>query len=254
MKINWKYKYGIILIVVSIVIFSLHMTLFHNSEEVYSYFLLHLGFIPIDVLLVALVLEEIVSRKEKEAIYEKLDMIMGAFFFELGDDLLFLISSIDNQDQAINKLLKNIGSWDIKDYNIALKAMKKSGADFNGDLDSVEGKQFLYNLRECLHGKRDFLIDLIENPNLLEKDNFSSLLLAIFHLTQELELRGQLDTLPTSDYNHLVGDINRVYTALMIEWVNYLRYLKSHYPYMISIAIRTNPFNTNSNIVIDEVV
>ena len=251
MKINWKYKYGIILIISSLVIFSLHLTIFHNSEEIYSYVLLHLGFIPIDVLIVALVLEEIISRKEKEAIYEKLDMIMSAFFFELGDDLLFLISSIDNQDQAINNLLKHIGSWEIKDYDQAIKTMESSGADFYGDLSTVEGKQFLYNLRECLHGKRDFLIDLIENPNLLEKDNFSALLLAIFHLTQELELRGQLDRLPNSDCDHLVGDINRVYSALMIEWVYYLRYLKQYYPYMISIAIRTNPFNTDCNIIVE---
>ena len=43
--------------------------------------------------------------------------------------------------------------------------------------------------------KRDFLLRLLENPNLLEHDSFANLLLAVFHLTEELAQRRDLDRL-----------------------------------------------------------
>ena len=47
----------------------------------------------------------------------------------------------------------------------------------------------LENLRDFLLRKRDFLLRLLENPNLLEHDSFANLLLAVFHLTEELAQR-----------------------------------------------------------------
>jgi len=52
-----------------------------------------------------------------------------------------------------------------------------------------------------------FMLSLLENPNLLEHDSFTDLLLAIFHLSEELAARDTLVGLPQSDYEHLAGDI-----------------------------------------------
>lgn len=93
---------------------------------------------------------------------------------------------------------------------------------------------------------------LLENPNLLEKDNFSNLVLAIFHLDDELERRKSLKNIPYSDSNHLLKDIDRVYCQLIYEWVNYLFYLKDRHPYIFSIILRTNPFDKKSDIYIRE--
>ena len=51
------------------------------------------------------------------------------------------------------------------------------------------------------------MLSLLENPNLLEHDSFTDLLLAIFHLSEELAARDTLVGLPQSDYEHLAGDI-----------------------------------------------
>jgi hypothetical protein len=49
--------------------------------------------------------------------------------------------------------------------------------------------------------------------------------------------------LPETDLNHLANDIKRVYVLLTGQWVGYMRYLKRSYPYLFSLALRTNPFS-----------
>ncbi len=42
---------------------------------------------------------------------------------------------------------------------------------------------------------------------------------------------------------HLSGDIRRAYSILITEWLAYMKHLKSDYPYLFSLAVRTNPFD-----------
>jgi hypothetical protein len=84
---------------------------------------------------------------------------------------------------------------------------------------------------------------LLENPNLLEHDSFSNLLLAVFHLTEELAQRTDLHRLTAADLEHLAGDVQRGYLLLIKEWLAYLAHLQSRYPYLFSLALRTNPFD-----------
>ena len=109
------------------------------------------------------------------------------------------------------------------------------------DLDALKG---------FLAAKRTFLLRLLENPVLLEHESFTGLLRAVFHLAEELERRETLDGLPAADTAHLAGDLTRVYGLLVLQWVDYMQYLKNNYPYMFSLAIRTNPFDATASAVI----
>jgi len=105
-------------------------------------------------------------------------------------------------------------------------------------------------LREFLIKKREFLLTLLENPNLLEHESFTNLLWAIFHFTEELLYRRDLKNLTDKDREHLRGDINRVYGLIIFEWLNYMKHLSADYPYLFSLAMRTNPFDANASIEI----
>ena len=87
------------------------------------------------------------------------------------------------------------------------------------------------------------LSDLLENPNLLEHDTFTDTLWAVFHLTDELAHREDLKSLPETDVRHLSGDIDRAYKCIVAEWLEYMKHLKRDYPYLFSLAVRTNPFD-----------
>jgi hypothetical protein len=95
--------------------------------------------------------------------------------------------------------------------------------------------------------KRKFLIRLLENSNLLEHDSFTELLWAVFHLDEEMECRKSFKSLPAADYEHLVADIKRVYGFITGEWLNYMKHIKNNYPYLYSLSVRTNPFDSNAS-------
>ncbi|MBN1765989.1 MAG: hypothetical protein JW860_12070 [Sedimentisphaerales bacterium] len=105
-------------------------------------------------------------------------------------------------------------------------------------------------LRELLSTYNDQLLRLLENPNVLEHESFTELLRAVFHLTEELAARDTIEDSTPEDYEHLSKDIQRVYLRLVQQWVDYLKYLKTNYPYLFSLAVRKNPFDLNASVVI----
>ncbi|TGC06648.1 hypothetical protein [Methanolobus halotolerans] len=78
----------------------------------------------------------------------------------------------------------------------------------------------------------------------------NSKLRAVFHLTEELDCRGDFSCLPETDTHHLTGDIKRVYALLAREWFTYMKYNKKNYPCLFSLAMRTNPFDTESTPIV----
>ena len=253
MKSNdWKIKLAILLIVVSILLYSGAYFAFNEPEKVIFYIVIDLAFIPLDILIVVLVIEGIIERKEREALMEKLDMILGAFFSEIGNELLREFSRVNSESYEIINKLKEIDHWDNKEFKYAYDYLKKNGIRFKPEIPDDERKEYIINLKNIIKGKRMFLIDLLQNPNFLEKASFSNLLLSIFHLDEELELRKDLNKITDKDFEHIIGDIDRVYCRLTYEWILYLEYLNKNYPYMSSIVKRTNPFNPEKEVYITD--
>jgi hypothetical protein len=133
------------------------------------------------------------------------------------------------------------GEWTDQQFAAVIKRVR--GNDFGIQYIGSD----LESLKAFLTGKRDFLLGLLENPNLLEHETFTELLWAVFHLSEELAVREDLRNLPPTDGNHIAGDIRRAYTILIVEWLAYMRHLKHDYPYLFSFAVRTNPFDPNAS-------
>ena len=249
-RLSWKVKFSIVMILLIIIIYGSNYLVLGDGEHIISYVWTHLGFIPVDILLVAFILDEIIEKKEKEAILEKLDMLMSTFFSEVGNDLIKQLSTA-NKYKASTENLKSIKDWDEKDFDNKLAELKDASLDFQADISAEDREEFLENLRTLLAGKREFIINLINNPNLLEKEEFTELANAILHLDEELEHRKNLELVTDTDFGHLNGDMKRVYDKLVYEWVNYLKYLYKNYPYMIALVVRTNPFDEDADVYVE---
>ena len=248
-RLSWKVKFSIVMVLLIIIIYGSNYLVLGDAEHIISYVWTHLGFIPVDILLVAFILDEIIEKKEKEAMLEKLDMLMSTFFSEVGNDLISQLSSV-NKYTANTENLKLIKNWDDKDYEAKLAELKSISIDFQADVPAEEREEFLENLRVFLASKREFIINLMTNPNLLEKEEFTGLITAILHLDEELEHRKDLALVQDADFGHLNGDMQRVYGKLVYEWVYYLKYLNKHYPYMIALIVRTNPFDADADVYV----
>jgi hypothetical protein len=69
----------------------------------------------------------------------------------------------------------------------------------------------------------------------------------VFHLTDELVYREDFAGLPAADMQHLGQDLRRAFQLLGLEWLAYMQHLKRAYPYLFSLAIRTNPFDPDAS-------
>jgi voltage-gated potassium channel len=180
--------------------------------------------------------ELMLSRQEKKARLEKLNMVIGVFFSEVGTKLIRFCADYDPDFDKIREGLLVTEKWTQKEF-----------IDVSAHL-----RQSPYRVNDFLVGKRDFLVRLLENPILLEHESFTALLQAVFHLVEELSSREEFQGLPSADKGHMAEDIKRVYHLLVSQWLAYMEHLKNHYPYLFSLAMRTNPFDRRASVVVQE--
>lgn len=250
-NMGYRAKLGIVLVVIASILYILNFVFFHDPHDLFFYISIDTAFLPIEILFVVLLIESAISAREKNILLEKLNMVIGTFFSEMGTELLKGLSKADTQSDEIRDHLLINNEWTEKEFKVASEAIKNYSyqLDINGDPESV---LILKTLKEYLKDKRPFLLRLLENPNLLEHETFTELLRAVFHLTEELDKRKDLSKLPEGDYQHLKGDIERAYGLLISEWIMYMEHLRNYYPYLFSLAMRVNPFDPSAKVEIDQ--
>lgn len=86
------------------------------------------------------------------------------------------------------------------------------------------------------------LLVIASNPSLLEHESFTDLLWAIFHLTDELSYRTNLQDLSAGDLMHLNADTERVLKELLLNWLCHMEFLQKEYPYLYQLEVHRNPF------------
>lgn len=235
---------GLSLIVISAGLFMLQVRIFHRPRDTFFYLLQDLAFLPIQVLLVTIFLEQLLILRGKQDRLRKLNMVINVFFTELGSELLKVFLGFGAIPKRLGKELLISDGWTDKNF--------ASAADIFSfhDLRVDAGARRLEGLRQLLLSKKDFLFTMLENPIILEHEAFTDLLLAVSHVADELFHRQDLSALPEGDYAHLDGDIKRAYRLLVIEWLSYMRHLKEDYPYLFSLAVRTNPFDAHASAIV----
>jgi hypothetical protein len=241
---RWQVTLAVALVVFSAVLYVIHFELFHDSHHIFIYMLGDVAFVPIEVLLVTLIIHRLLSAREKKVKLQKLNMVIGAFYSEVGSTLLEATSERDPDLDNVRRDLIITGAWSDRKFKEVSKKLR--GYAYTVDLPHVK----LTDLRDFLTSKRDFMVRLLENPLLLDHESFTRLLRAVFHFTEELEAREDLKKLPESDLDHLAGDAHRAYRLLVLEWLCYMKYLKDTHPYLFSLAMRTNPFDRASTPVV----
>ena len=243
-RVSWQIRVGALLILLSALLYLIEYIIFRDPHHIFVYMLGHIAFVPINVLMVTLILQKLLSYREKRAMLKKLNMVIGAFFSEVGSELLTYFSESDPEVDRIRNEILASDNWNEKEFLDLSIRLKSHNCKI--DIREVD----LELLRSFLIGKRDFLLRLLENPNLMEHESFTELLWAVFHLTEELSKRGDMSQLPDTDYIHLAGDIRRAYISLIYQWLDYMKHLKDDYPYLFSLAMRMNPFDPDASPIV----
>ncbi|MHB8880142.1 MAG: hypothetical protein ACYC69_01380 [Thermodesulfovibrionales bacterium] len=241
---GWYIIMTVSLLLLSSFFYALQLFLFRKSGDTFFYLLQDVAFVPIQVLIVSLIIERLLNEREKAALLKKMNMLIGAFYSEVGSDLIRHCSRFSADLTELSQHLVVTPNWKDQDFEKARFLVTHA----NPNLDAAAAD--LGELKPFLEAKRGFLLSLLANPNLLEHDAFTDLLWAVFHLQEELSARPRLSGLPLHDYDHLSGDMKRAFTQLLAEWLSYLMHLKHDYPYLFSLAVRMNPLDMKASPVI----
>ena len=239
-KIKWKIVMGVVLVLLSAAFYLLHYMIFRDAHHIFVYLISDIAFVFIEVLMVSLILHRVLNEWEKRSHMSKLNMVIEIFFSEFGKHLLVYLSNFDrNLDKIKGDITCASGCCDL-DFKAAVKAVKNYRADIEmQELDLVKLSVFLTD-------KRPFLVNLLQNPNLLEHEAFTDVLMSVFHLAEELAAR-DLTELSQEDKHHTKDDIERAYNNLIAQWLKYMEHTKENFPYFFLFAMQTNPFDEKAS-------
>jgi hypothetical protein len=240
-RVGWQLIFGFSLIVLSVGLYILHFAMFGDAERLAEDLLEYVAFVPIQVLLVTFIIDRLLKEREKRSMLKKMNMVIGAFFSAVGMTLLRQLFAFDRNFYALRKELLLQTDWSEKEFVKADRLVRA----FEYAMDSRQGD--LEELCGFLSGERDFLLGLLGNSNLLEHEAFTELLWAVTHVAEELRARPDLKGLTNGDYGHISGDLARAYVLLIAEWLAYMKHLKVEYPFLFSLAVRTNPFDPEAS-------
>jgi hypothetical protein len=234
------------LLAVSVLLYAALFVLFRDRvADITFYTLLDIAFIPISALIVTLVINRLLEQREKEALLNKLNMVVGAFFSEVGTELIDRLVAFDGDVDTVRPHLTFTNAWGTSQFESARHAVTGHEAGVCIDAGDLDG------LKRFLVGQRAFMLRLLENQTLLEHETFTDMLWAVFHLTEELAARADLTAMPPADHRHVELDMARAYGRLLGEWLRYVEHLKTQYPYLYSFAVRTNPFDEAARVEVE---
>lgn len=244
-KTGWRFRLGAALIATSLALMGLHYAIFRDAQHLAFWGVHGIAMLPLEVFVVTMIINAMLERRAREATMRKLNMVIGAFFAEVGSELLRRVIVLDDAAD-IYEHARIDARWDARRYAEAKAVITAHTCRL------TLAPEDLQSLKEFIIGKRPFLLGLLQNPNLLEHDTFTDVLWAVTHLSEELEYRADFGALPEGDVAHLMGDMRRAYVAVASEWLDYAQHLQQEYPYLFSLAVRTNPLDPRASVVVAE--
>ncbi len=227
-------------LVAAIALYAVRYFLFPGAalhNEMWRFLVGDIAFLFVQLLLLTFVVDTLLKRRERDAMLQKLNMVIGAFYSQIGTKLMGMIASYDLGFPAVRDKVLIKAGWGPPDYAAAKQLIR----DYDWQVEACDCD--LQALKDVLVEQKPFLLSLLANQNLLEHETFTELLWAVTHLAEELEVRPSLSDLPIPDQKHIAGDINRAYVLLVSEWLDYMRHLQTAYPFLFSLAVRTNPLD-----------
>ncbi len=180
--------------------------------------------------------ELILTRREEQNRREKLNMVIGLFFSELGTGLLCLCAHADPKREEVRNILRVEGDWTREKFQQVRARL--NARDYEIDAQEINLKDF----HRFLDDQKSFIVGLLENPSVMEHEAFTDVLWAVFHVADELDARDDVSRIPGFDRGHIIGDVQRAYGQLVIQWLRYMEHMQTRYPYLFSRAARINPF------------
>jgi len=115
-KMNSTLSVSLLLVGASALTYAIHYLIFRDLHHIFIYMLGDIAFLFLDVLLVILFIERLLTHREKKSLMNILNMVIGTFFSEVGLELLKNFSFFVRNAQGLEKELEIKSEWRKKDF------------------------------------------------------------------------------------------------------------------------------------------
>jgi len=115
-RTKWLLPVSLLLIAASVMVYGVHYLVFRDSYHIFFYMVLDIAFLFLNVLVVIIFIERLLAQRERQVVFQKLNMVIGTFFSEVGLELLKRFSARVANADALKERLDVRPNWTRKDF------------------------------------------------------------------------------------------------------------------------------------------
>lgn len=226
----------LLLLCASALLYAIHYLIFRDLHHLAIFGLHELAFVPLEVILVTLGLDQLVEKTHREEARSKVSIIETLYFNESGGTMLRYLTSFDPDAARLRELLQVTQDWHSSDFRQAIRQLKSY--PFLLDLDRID----FFGLHYHLSQRHEYYRSMLENPALTQSEAFTEMIMKIYLLWEELDGRTNLYQLPEKDRNYLAELLHEIYRELTEYWLDNVYNHSIHNRFRLHRAIESNPF------------
>ena len=226
----------LLLLCASALLYAIHYLIFRDLHHLAIFGLHELAFVPLEVILVTLGLDQLVEKTHREEARSKVSIIETLYFNESGGTMLRYLTSFDPDAARLRELLQVTQDWRSSDFRQAIRQLKSY--PFLLDLDRID----FFGLHYHLSQRHEYYRSMLENPALTQSEAFTEMIMKIYLLWEELDGRTNLYQLPEKDRNDLAELLHEIYRELTEYWLDNVYNHSIHNRFRLHRAVESNPF------------
>lgn len=226
----------LLLLCASALLYAIHYLIFRDLHHLAIFGLHELAFVPLEVILVTLGLDQLVEKTHREEARSKVSIIETLYFNESGGTMLRYLTSFDPDAARLRELLQVTEDWRSSDFRQAIRQLKSY--PFLLDLDRID----FFGLHYHLSQRHEYYRSMLENPALTQSEAFTEMIMKIYLLWEELDGRTNLYQLPEKDRSYLAELLHEIYRELTEYWLDNVYNHSIHNRFRLHRAVESNPF------------
>lgn len=222
---------GAMLTIFSALLYFVNYLFFGDADHLLKVFGEELAFMPIYIFITAVVAEHLLNRSQRNEISRRTNSLIGTFFNEIGYDIIRILTKYDSNFSKLDLQIHFENGFSTE----TIKNIKKI-ADTH-IYGAPEGIGDVLEIGQLMNEKKDFLLIMMSNASLIEKDEFSKLLLSVNHIYEALKTIGDSSNMEQELIDHLHSDLQNMYRYLIGVWSGYLSMIEKEDPYLYKITL-----------------
>ncbi|MGL4848818.1 MAG: hypothetical protein ACRC28_07790 [Clostridium sp.] len=219
-----------------IVLLTIYYIIDKNFDGLVNSILENLIGTIVTMLFTGVFLDYILRRREKRRAENRMNTLLGVFYGDFGNELLYEFIAADLCVVCLVRKAKINNDWTEKNYEVLRETFEQYEY-------SVEGERIdIKKIAKIIKDSESFILDILFTQVIQNGGELSEILFDVIHLRDEINDLEDINNIKEDELSHLELDINRLYKRLAINWIIYMKFLRGNYPQLFVKALKKSPY------------